>query len=172
MFSGKTEELIRRVRRALIDGLKVENFKPTTDTRYDEFSVVSHDKNSIPATPVNNAEAVFSHLAETQIIAIDEAQFFDNSLPEVCEKLSGKGIRVIIAGLDKDYRGKPFGPMPELLAIADTVTKLQAVCVVCREPATFSFRTSAIDSKIFIGEKESYEPRCRRCYIQGRELSQ
>jgi len=164
MFSGKTEELIRRLRRAKIAKLNVEIFKPKTDTRYDETAVVSHDSNSIQSTPVENASSILLLGAHTQVVGIDEAQFFDDELPEVCIKLAAKGIRVIIAGLDMDFQGRPFGPMPALMAIAEDVTKVHAVCVQCGAPASFSYRTANIASRILLGEKESYEPRCRMCF--------
>jgi len=164
MFSGKTEELIRRLKRAQIAKLNVEIFKPKTDTRYDETSVVSHDQNSIPSTPVETSSAILLLGANTQVVGIDEAQFFDDDLPHVCNKLAQKGIRVIIAGLDMDFLGKPFGPMPALLAIAEHVTKVNAVCMKCGSPAVYSYRTVANESKILLGEKDSYEPRCRACY--------
>lgn len=164
MFSGKTEELIRRLRRAQIARLHVEIFKPKTDTRYDENSVVSHDLNSIQSTPVENAASILLLGASTEVVGIDEAQFFDDELPDVCNKLANKGIRVIIAGLDMDFQGKPFGPMPELMSIAEMVTKVHAVCVQCGGAASYSYRTVANESKILLGEKESYEPRCRACY--------
>jgi thymidine kinase len=164
MFSGKTEELIRRLRRAQIAKLNVEIFKPKTDTRYDENSVVSHDQNSIHSTPVENAASILLLGANTEVVGIDEAQFFDDELPDVCNKLANRGIRVVIAGLDMDYLGNPFGPMPALMSIAEIVTKVHAVCLQCGGPATYSFRTSNSDAKILLGEKESYEPRCRTCY--------
>lgn len=164
MFSGKTEELIRRLKRAQIAKLNVEIFKPKTDTRYDETAVVSHDSNSIQSTPVDNSSAILLLGANTQVVGIDEAQFFDADLPDVCNKLAAKGIRVVVAGLDMDFLGKPFGPMPALLAIAEHVTKVNAVCMQCGSPAVYSYRTVANDAKVFLGEKESYEPRCRTCY--------
>lgn len=164
MFSGKTEELIRRLKRAEIAKLNVEIFKPATDIRYDETAVVSHNYNSIQATPVDNSSAILLLRADTQVVGIDEAQFFDDDLPEVCNKLANKGVRVIIAGLDMDFTGKPFGPVPQLMAIAELVTKVNAVCVRCGSPAMYSFRRVANDAKILLGEKESYEPRCRRCF--------
>jgi thymidine kinase len=164
MFSGKTEELIRRLKRAQIAKLNVEIFKPRTDTRYDETAVVSHDLNSIQSTPVESSSAILLLGANTQVVGIDEAQFFDENLPEVCNKLALKGIRVIIAGLDMDFLGKPFGPMPALLAIAEHVTKVNAVCMQCGSPAVYSYRTVANENKILLGEKDSYEPRCRACY--------
>ncbi|RZL15530.1 MAG: thymidine kinase, partial [Pedobacter sp.] len=161
MFSGKTEELIRRLKRAQIAKLVVEIFKPKTDTRYDETAIVSHDYNSIQSTPVDNSSAILLLGANTQVVGIDEAQFFDENLPEVCNKLAQQGIRVIIAGLDMDFSGKPFGPMPALMAIAEHVTKVNAVCVRCGSPAVYSYRTVSSDAKILLGEKDSYEPRCR-----------
>ncbi len=167
MFSGKTEELIHRLRRAPIAGLKIEVFRPKIDSRYDEFAIVSHDKNAIPAAAVEDAASILSIRSDTQVVGIDEAQFFDQQLPEVCETLANLGIRVIVAGLDKDYLGKPFGPMPGLMAVADSVTKLHAVCVVCGGEANFSFRTALHSTQVLIGEKESYEARCRICYLEG-----
>jgi thymidine kinase len=164
MFSGKTEELIRRLKRAEIAKLKVEIFKPTTDTRYDETAVVSHNYNSIAATPVDHSAAILLLSAHTQVVGIDEAQFFDDGLPEVCNTLANKGIRVIAAGLDMDFAGKPFGPVPALMAIAELVTKVNAVCVRCGNPAMYSYRRVASEAKILLGEKESYEPRCRICF--------
>ncbi len=164
MFSGKTEELIRRLRRAQIAKLNVEIFKPKTDTRYDENSVVSHDLNSIQSTPVENAASILLLSSNTEVVGIDEAQFFDDGLPDVCNTLANRGIRVIIAGLDMDFQGKPFGPMPELMSIAEVVNKVHAVCLQCGGPATYSYRTVPSESKILLGEKESYEPRCRTCF--------
>lgn len=167
MFSGKTEELIRRLKRAQIAKLNVEIFKPKTDTRYDETAVVSHDQNSIPSTPVESSEAILFLSANTQVVGIDEAQFFDDALPDVCNKLAKKGVRVIIAGLDMDFLGQPFGPMPALMAIAEHVTKVNAVCMQCGGPAVYSYRTAASESKILLGEKDSYEPRCRACFYKA-----
>lgn len=164
MFSGKTEELIRRLKRAEIAKLNVEIFKPTTDTRYDETAVVSHNYNSIPSTPVDHSAAILLLKTDTQVVGIDEAQFFDDGLPEVCNKLANKGIRVIVAGLDMDFTGKPFGPIPALMAIAELVTKVNAVCVRCGSPAMYSYRRVASEATILLGEKESYEPRCRLCF--------
>ncbi len=165
MFSGKTEELIRRLKRAQIAKLNVEIFKPATDTRYDEQDVVSHDKNSIPSSPVSHSSSILLLGSNTQVVGIDEAQFFDDELPEVCNKLATKGIRVIVAGLDMDFQGRPFGPMPHLLAIAEHVTKVNAVCMQCGSPAVYSYRTINNNSTVLLGEKESYEPRCRACFI-------
>ncbi|HEY0898435.1 MAG TPA: thymidine kinase [Sphingobacteriaceae bacterium] len=167
MFSGKTEELIRRLKRAQIAKMHVEIFKPKTDTRYDETAVVSHDRNSIPSTPVESSSAILLLGSNTQVVGIDEAQFFDDELPEVCNKLASMGIRVIVAGLDMDFQGQPFGPIPALMAIAEEVTKVHAVCVCCGGPASYSYRTAASEAKILLGEKDSYEPRCRVCYNLG-----
>jgi thymidine kinase len=164
MFSGKTEELLRRLKRAQIAKLHVEIFKPKTDTRYDETAVVSHDLNSIHSTPVENSSSILLYGSNTQVVGIDEAQFFDDELAYVCDKLANKGIRVIVAGLDMDFAGKPFGPIPAIMAIAESVTKVQAVCVKCGNPALYSYRLVHSDSKILLGEKETYEPRCRICY--------
>lgn len=164
MFSGKTEELIRRLKRAQIANLKIEIFKPKTDTRYDENSVVSHDLNSIQAVPVNHSKDILNLNKQTQVVGIDEAQFFDNELPEVCNILAGRGIRVVVAGLDMDFLGNPFGPVPALMAIAELVTKVNAVCLRCGNPALYSFRTAASKEKVLLGEKDSYEPRCRACF--------
>jgi len=167
MFSGKTEELIRRLRRAQIAKLQVEIFKPKTDTRYDETAVVSHDLNSIHSTPVDHSSAILLYGSNSQIVGIDEAQFFDDELPEVCVKLANKGVRVIVAGLDMDFAGKPFGPMPALMAIAEEVTKVHAVCVKCGGPALFSYRLVENQTQLLLGEKENYEPRCRVCFNSG-----
>ncbi len=164
MFSGKTEELIRRLRRAQIARLKVEIFKPRTDNRFHETDVVSHDFNSIPSTPVDNSSAILLLGSDVQVVGIDEAQFFDEELPNVCNILANRGVRVIVAGLDMDFKGKPFGPMPALMAIAESVTKVHAVCVKCGNPALYSYRTVPDAGTILLGEKESYEPRCRVCY--------
>ncbi len=164
MFSGKTEELIRRLRRAQIAKLNVEIFKPKTDTRYDETAVVSHDSNSISSTPVESSSAILVLGANTQVVGIDEAQFFDEELPDVCTQLANKGIRVIIAGLDMDFSGKPFGPMPALMAIADDVSKVHAICLQWGGPAMYSYRTVTDKSQLLLGEKDSYEPRCRACF--------
>ncbi|WP_270089676.1 thymidine kinase [Sphingobacterium sp. SYP-B4668] len=164
MFSGKTEELIRRLKRAQFARLKVEIFKPSIDIRYDEELVVSHDHNSIPSTPVSHSSAILLLSADTNVVGIDEAQFFDGDLPNVCTQLANKGYRVIVAGLDMDYRGTPFGPIPALIAIAEHVTKVHAVCVRCGAPANYSYRLTANDQQVLLGEKESYEPRCRSCY--------
>lgn len=164
MFSGKTEELIRRLKRAQIARQKVEIFKPHIDKRYSEEKIVSHDANAILSTPVSNSAAILLHASEVEVIGIDEAQFFDMDLPSVCETLANTGSRVIIAGLDMDFLGKPFGPMPQLLATAEYITKVHAICINCGELARNSYRTNESDSQIFLGEKESYAPLCRDCY--------
>lgn len=164
MFSGKTEELIRRLKRAQIANMKVEIFKPQTDTRYDEQQIVSHDANAITSTPVPNSKSILLLADDVEVVGIDEAQFFDDHLPDVCEELANKGVRVIIAGLDMDYRGNPFGPMPTLLARAEYITKVHAICVRCGNLASYSYRLSDDENTILLGEKEHYEPRCRGCY--------
>lgn len=164
MFSGKTEELIRRLRRAQIARLTVEIFKPRTDTRFDETAVVSHNANYIQSTPVETSSSILLLGSDVQVVGIDEAQFFDDELPNVCNILANRGVRVIVAGLDMDFKGKPFGPMPQLMAIAESVTKVHAVCVRCGNPALYSYRLVAGDATVLLGEKESYEPRCRVCY--------
>jgi thymidine kinase len=164
MFSGKTEELIRRLRRAQIARLTVEIFKPKTDTRFDETAVVSHNANSIQSTPVDTSSAILLLGSDVRVVGIDEAQFFDDELPNVCTILANKGVRVIVAGLDMDYKGNPFGPMPALMAIAESITKVHAVCVKCGNPALYSYRLAPGEGTILLGEKESYEPRCRACY--------
>jgi thymidine kinase len=166
MFSGKTEELIRRMKRAQIANQTVEIFKPAIDVRYDEAMVVSHDANSIRSTPVTHSENILLMSTSVSVVGIDEAQFLDMELPNVCEKLAQRGTRVIVAGLDMDFEGKPFGPMPQLLSIADYITKVHAICVQCGDIAHFSYRKSAETTKILLGEKESYEPRCRICYYK------
>ncbi|MEO3404233.1 thymidine kinase [Mucilaginibacter sp. CAU 1740] len=164
MFSGKTEELIRRLSRARIAKLKVEIFSPKADTRYGEEAIISHNANKITSTPVDSASAILLLASDAHVIGVDEAQFFDDELPEVCSILANRGIRVIVAGLDMDFKGRPFGPMPSIMAIAESVTKLQAVCVQCGNPALYSYRLIPDEAKILLGEKESYEPRCRVCY--------
>ena len=164
MFSGKTEELIRRLRRAQIAKLSVEIFKPRTDTRFDDSAVVSHNANYIQSTPVDHSSSILLLGSEVQVVGIDEAQFFDEELPNVCNMLANRGVRVIVAGLDMDYRGLPFGPIPALMAIAESITKVHAVCVRCGNPALYSYRLATERSTVLLGEKESYEPRCRVCY--------
>jgi len=164
MFSGKTEELIRRLRRAQFAGLRVEIFKPSLDKRYSETRVVSHDDKSIISTPVDNASAILLLAGDVNVVGIDEAQFFDNSIVEVCNTLADNGIRLVIAGLDMDFMGKPFGPMPALLAIAEYVTKVHAICMRCGNLAQYSFRKSGDEQVVLLGEKDLYEPLCRNCY--------
>jgi thymidine kinase len=163
MFSGKTEELIRRLKRAKIANLKVEIFKPAIDTRYDETKVVSHDSNAIQSTPIENSQTILLMAEGVDVVGIDEAQFFDNEIMNVCEILALRGTRVIVAGLDMDYLGRPFGQMPNLLAIADYITKLHAICMKCGNIANVSFRKTEQEGQVLLGEKETYEPRCRVC---------
>jgi thymidine kinase len=164
MFSGKTEELIRRLKRAGIARQRVEIFKPIVDTRYHETEIVSHDANSIKSTPVPSSANILLLCNDVDVVGIDEAQFFDAGLPDVCEQLAVQGIRVIIAGLDMDFKGKPFGPMPHLLAVAEYITKVHAICINCGDLAHNSFRTVSGDALVMLGEKESYLPLCRDCY--------
>lgn len=163
MFSGKTEELIRRLKRVKIANLKAEIFKPAIDTRYDEEKIVSHDTNFIHSTPVNSSQNILLLAQDVDVVGIDEAQFFDAEIANVCEQLALRGIRVIVAGLDMDYTGKPFGQMPNLLAVADYITKLHAICVRCGNIANISYRKSSAEGQILLGEKDVYEPRCRIC---------
>jgi thymidine kinase len=164
MFSGKTEELIRRLKRVQIAGLKAEIFKPITDVRYDPTDIVSHDASRVRSTPVENPFNILLLTSGVDVVGIDEAQFFDESIVEVAEALTLRGTRVIIAGLDMDYTGKPFGPVPSLLARAEYITKLHAVCVKCGDIANFSYRKPLIDDQVLLGEKDVYEPRCRQCF--------
>lgn len=164
MFSGKTEELIRRLKRAQIANLKVEIFKPTVDTRYDENDIVSHNENRIQSTPVDNSQQILLLAQDVDVVGIDEAQFFDEEVSLVAEKLALRGIRVVVAGLDMDFLGRPFGPIPQMLAMADYVTKLHAICVVCGDIANYSYRKTVSDARVLLGEKDVYEPRCRTCY--------
>jgi thymidine kinase len=164
MFSGKTEELIRRLRRANFARLKVEIFKPTIDRRYSETEIVSHDSHAIPSTPVDNSASIVLLSGDVDVVGIDEAQFFDDGLTEVCNELANQGIRVIVAGLDMDFKGIPFGPMPSLCAIADDVQKVHAICVRCGRNALYSHRTVQENSRLLLGEKREYEPLCRTCY--------
>jgi len=167
MFSGKTEELIRRLRRAKFAGLKVEIFKPSVDVRYSETKVVSHDENSIMSTPVENASSILLLTSGVEVVGIDEAQFFDESLIEVCTKLSDAGTRVIVAGLDMDFSGRPFGPMPALMAVAEYVSKVHAICVRCGNLANYSHRKTKDEKVVMLGEKDIYEPLCRSCYTKS-----
>lgn len=167
MFSGKTEELIRRLKRAKIAKQKVEIYKPAVDVRYSESEVVSHDENSIRSTPVENSANILLLLGDVDVIGIDEAQFFDKGLVDVVTQLANMGIRVIIAGLDMDFKGVPFGPIPGLMAVADYVTKVHAICVRCGNVAQFSHRLSEKEQVVLLGEKDIYEPLCRSCYLEA-----
>ena len=164
MFSGKTEELIRRLNRARIAQQKVEIYKPMIDTRYSEEDVVSHDSNSVASTPVESSQSILLMATEADVVGIDEAQFFDEGLIEVCNTLANRGKRIIIAGLDMDFKGVPFGPMPALCAIAEDVTKVHAICVRCGNLAHVSHRIVAGDKQVMLGELQEYEPLCRHCY--------
>lgn len=164
MFSGKTEELIRRLKRAQYAKQKIEIFKPAIDVRYDEVKVVSHNANSINSTPVATASEILLLANDVDVVGIDEAQFFDSEIVNVCNELANRGIRVIVAGLDMDYLGKPFGSMPQLLAIADFITKVNAICMICGKIATYTHRKIKNDKLIVLGETDSYQPLCRECY--------
>ncbi len=164
MFSGKTEELIRRVNRVVLAKKTVKIFKPALETRYSVSEVVSHNKTSVPAVVVNDAKEILSHIASAEVVAIDEAQFFDTQLISVCKQLAAKNIRVIVAGLDMDYKGEPFGPMPQMLAIADQITKLHAICIECGNLANFTHRINSEEELIVLGEKDKYTALCRVCY--------
>lgn len=170
MFSGKTEELIRRIKRAKFANQKIQIFKPKKDVRYDENDVVSHDDNAIKSIPIEDSTEIFKFIENVNVIAIDEAQFFDDKLPEVCQKLAVRGIRIIIAGLDMDFRGQPFGPIPHLLSVAEYITKVHAICPHCGNLATHSYRLSDEKDTVLLGEKDKYEPRCRVCYEMGNIL--
>jgi len=167
MFSGKTEELIRRTNRALIAKQSVQIFKPAMDVRYDNLKVVSHNKNKISSTPVKNVAEILEHAANNEVIAIDEAQFFGKGLLEVATELANSGKRVIISGLDMDFEGVPFNPIPELMSIAEFVTKLHAICVQCGRVAHFSYRLIESYEKVLLGETNTYEARCRHCFHKG-----
>ncbi len=167
MFSGKTEELIRRLKRAKFAKQKVEIFKPAIDTRYDDDNVVSHDENQIRSTPVPSAEHIRLLTSDVEVVGIDEAQFFDEEIVRVCNDLANKGIRVIVAGLDMDFQGNPFGPMPALMATAEYVTKVHAVCTRTGNLANYSYRTVDDDSLVVLGETESYEPLSRAAYFKA-----
>jgi thymidine kinase len=166
MFSGKTEELIRRLNRAKIARQKVEIFKPEIDKRYDVQQVVSHDAHSIMSTPVQSASQILLFVHDVHVVGIDEAQFFDDELISVCNRLANDGLRVIVAGLDMDYLGKPFGPVPSLMATAEYVTKVHAICMKCGDLAHYSHRIVDNDQLILMGEKVTYEPLCRKCYLE------
>jgi thymidine kinase len=168
MFSGKTEELIRRLNRAKIARQKVEIFKPAVDKRYHEIDVVSHNENSIRSTPVNFADDILLLSGDCDVVGMDEIQFFDERIVSVVQKLANQGKRVIMAGLDMDFEGKPFEPMPTMMAIAEYVDKVHAICMKCGGLAAFSFRLSGTKEKVMLGEKESYEARCRKCFNEDR----
>jgi len=169
MFSGKTEELIRRLKRANFAKQHVEIFKPSIDTRYSEKEVVSHDSNAISSTPVNSSASIQLLSSGVDVVGIDEAQFFDEGLIKVCNDLANNGIRVVIAGLDMDFKGVPFGPIPGLCAIADEVTKVHAICVKCGHLAYISHRTVSNEKRVLLGEVNEYEPLCRKCYLQSQQ---
>ncbi len=167
MFSGKTEELIRRLNRAKIAKQSVEIFKPAVDVRYSEEEVVSHNANAIRSTPVENSSNILLLANNVEVVGIDEAQFFDEGLIEVCNQLANDGIRVIIAGLDMDFSGKPFGVMPHLLSVAEYVTKVHAICMRCGNLAQYSYRLTESKDTVLLGEKDRYEPLCRSCYVKA-----
>ncbi len=167
MFSGKTEELIRRLKRAKLANQQVEIFKPKIDVRYSNREVVSHDARTIQSTPVETASSILLLTSDIEVVGIDEAQFFDEALVDVCNKLADNGVRVIVAGLDMDFKGIPFGPMPGLLAIAEEVTKVHAICMRCGSLASYSFRLADSDKKVLLGEKDNYEPLCRECFVEA-----
>jgi len=167
MFSGKTEELIRRIKRALIAKQKVKIVKPALDTRYHQSNVVSHNSSYIEAIAVENARTILPIAKHAEVIGIDEAQFFDSELTSVCIELANQGKRVILSGLDMDFEGKPFGQMPQVMGVAEFVTKLHAICACCGNIASYSFRLSSIKDKVLLGEKNEYEPRCRTCFNTG-----
>ncbi len=170
MFSGKTEELLRRIKRSKIAGQSVIIFKPSSDTRYSQTDVVSHDDNSMDSIVLTQVSEIFNYQKDYEVIGIDEAQFFDSTLVGTCEELALAGKRVIVAGLDLDYKGLPFGPIPHLLAVAEYVTKVHAICPHCGNLATHSYRLSEDRETIVLGEKDKYEPRCRKCYSMGNIL--
>ena len=171
MFSGKTEELIRRLKRARFANLSVEIFKPAMDSRYDVQQIVSHNENRILSTPVDSSQQILLLGQGVDVVGIDEAQFFDMELPNVCDQLALAGMRVIVAGLDMNFQGEPFGPIPALLAKAEYITKLHAICVQCGNIATHSYRKSKNKQAVLLGETDLYEPRCRGCYNRGEELT-
>ncbi len=172
MFSGKTEELIRRLKRAKFANLRVEIFKPQLDMRYSAEDVISHDSNKIRSTPVGSSSGILLYAVDVDVVGIDEAQFFDMGIVEVCNKLAADGIRVIVAGLDMDYLGNPFGPMPALMAISEYVTKVHAICVKCGDLAHHSHRLTKSDRLVVLGEKDTYEPICRHCFNKIMEQKQ
>ncbi len=170
MFSGKTEELIRRLKRAVLANQTVRVFKPEVDSRYGVEKVVSHDENFISSVAIRSSSEMVSLAEDVEVIGIDEAQFLDEELPTICQQLSLKGVRVIVAGLDMDYLGQPFGPVPHLLAVAEYITKVHAICPHCGNLATHSFRLSDAPGRLMLGEKDTYEPRCRQCFSMGNIL--
>ena len=169
MFSGKTEELIRRLKRATFAKQKVEIYKPCIDVRYSDDQVVSHDSHSIASTPISSPASMLEIADDVEVVGIDEAQFFDDTLVDVVQTLANRGVRVIIAGLDTDFLGKPFGPMPALMAVAEDIQKVHAICVKCGSPANHSHRLSKNDQLVVLGEKDIYEPLCRHCYNAATE---
>ena len=168
MFSGKTEELIRRLRRAQFANQKIAIFKPTVDNRYSDVEVVSHDFHKLTSTPIKDPADMLKVGPEVKVVGVDEAQFFGDSLVEVCQTLANRGVRVIVAGLDMDYLGQPFGPMPRLMAVAEDVQKVHAICVKCGALASFSHRLSKSQDLVLLGEKDIYEPLCRDCFNAAR----
>ncbi len=172
MFSGKTEELIRRMKRAKFAKQRVEIFKPAMDVRYSAEDVVSHDQNTIPSTPIDTSSSILLLASNIDVVGIDEAQFLDQGLIDVCNQLANKGVRVIVAGLDMDFQGKPFGPIPGLCAIADEVVKVHAICVKCGALAYISHRLVNNDKRVLLGEKQTYEPLCRECYQRALQEEQ
>ena len=166
MFSGKTEELIRRLNRARIAKQKVEIFKPAMDTRYSEVQLVTHDAHAIQSTPVQSASQILLMVNDVNVVGIDEAQFFDSEITSVCNTMANNGVRVLVAGLDMDYMGVPFGPMPSLIASAEYITKLHAICMSCGDLAHYSHRIVKNEQQVLLGEKEAYEPLCRKCYLE------
>ena len=172
MFSGKTEELIRRLKRATFAKQRVEIFKPAIAVRYSEQDVVSHDQNSIPSTPIDSSASILLLAGDNDVIGIDEAQFLDDGLVSVCNELANRGVRVIVAGLDMDFKGIPFGPMPGLCAVADDVTKVHAICVKCGNLAYVSHRLVKNDRRVLLGETQEYEPLCRECYQRALKAEQ
>jgi thymidine kinase len=172
MFSGKTEELIRRLKRARIAGLKVEIYKPALDKRYSDSLVVSHDERSITSTPVEHASMILLLSSGVQVVGIDEAQFFDKAIVDVCNELADRGTRVIVAGLDMDYSRQPFGPLPDILAVAEYITKLHAICMECGNLANYSYRKARDKNVVLLGERDVYKPLCRNCFIKLREAEE
>ena len=170
MFSGKTEELIRRLNRAKIANQKVQIFKPLKDDRYHQTAVVSHNENAIESTPIAQSTDIYTNIQDVNVVGVDEAQFFDSQIVEVCQKLAISGVRVVVAGLDMDFRGEPFGPIPNLLAVAEYITKVHAICPHCGSLATHSYRLTEETDTVVLGEKDKYEPRCRICYKMGNIL--